>query len=291
MKKLFSIILISLLLASCQSNVLKFEIVKKQNISYLNTPRMVNRIVLDVNSLPTKQEVENTATSIWKDGNETWKEFTVFIYLPEMNTEQMAYGVGEYNENGLVYFYINKDALLGTKWEIKKTNKPIKQIPVTELKKYSIKIHATNTGKRKAKIIIHTNFPNGTILSLSTYRIYYVKGDTAVQWAGLFGKDFSVEQGKIETTVEINDSAWYHHKIRFAKLFPNDFPPIAKISNNIIIDVTYTSAAPQPTNVVKILGAQGEFVTGVGVTKYRGGSSLVATVLDASMKLNIPFKK
>ena len=174
MKNLLNVILISLLLISCQSNsekkfkVLKFEITKKQDISYASTPRMVNRIILDVDSIPSKQEMENTATYIWENGNKNWKEFTVFIYLPDMNTEQMAYGIGEFNENGLVYFEINEDALYGSKWEIKKKkiSEPTEQVPVAKQKKYSIKISATKEGERNVKIIINTNFPNGTDLGL-----------------------------------------------------------------------------------------------------------------------------
>jgi len=37
-----------------------------------------------------------------------------------MNTESPAFGVGEFNEGGLVRFDKNEFALIGTKWEIKK---------------------------------------------------------------------------------------------------------------------------------------------------------------------------
>lgn len=298
MKTLFNAVLITLILTSCQSNsvnqseILKFEIVKKQDISFLNTPRMVNRIVLKVDSLPSKQEMENTATYIWENGNKNWKEFTVFIYLPEMNTEQIAYGVGEFNENGLVEFRINESALYGSKWEIKKIIEPLEQVPAAKIKEYSAKISTIKEGKRKVKVIINTNFPDGTILSLSIYRIYFVKGDTAVRWGTLLGShDFSVEKGKIDTTIEINDSEWYNEYQRSIKIDPEDILPISKISDNIIIDVLYTSASPQPANVIEILGPRGEFVTGDGVKKYRGGTIGLLTVLDFSKKLNIPFEK
>lgn len=100
-----------------KSEILKFRIIEKKDISYLNNPRMVYRIILDVNSLPTDKDMRNTAISIWENGNKNWKEFTTFLYLPEMNTGMTAYGIGEFNERGLIIFRKNENALFGTKWD------------------------------------------------------------------------------------------------------------------------------------------------------------------------------
>jgi len=297
-KTLINAILISLFLISCQSNsvnqskILKFEIIKKQDISFLNNPRMVNRIVLKVDSLPSKQEMENTATLIWENGNKKWKEFTVFIYLPEMSTEQSAYGIGEFNESGLVKFEINERALYSSKWEIKKINEPIEQVLASDLKEYSVKISTVKEDKRKVKIIVNTNFPDETILSLNIYRIYFCKGKREAYSGELFSKDFSVKNGKIETTVNIiPDTEWYNEYQKLVKVLPNDMPPISKISDNITIDVLYTSAANQPANVIKILGVKGEFVSGKGVEKNRGGTIGLLTWLRVSKELNMTFEK
>ena len=52
-----------------------------------------------------------------------------------MNTESTAYGVGDFNNDGLVSFTKNEDTLYGTKWEIKKPEEPVKKIPVEKLKR------------------------------------------------------------------------------------------------------------------------------------------------------------
>jgi uncharacterized protein YcfL len=297
MKNLLNAVLISLLLISCQSNsekkleVLKFEIIQKQDISSLNNPRMINRIILDVDSLPTEQEMKNTATSIWENGNKTWKEFTVFIYLPEMNTELSAYGIAEYGENGLVKFDISKIALYNTKWEIKNTNESVKQITIAELKEYSIEISATNEVNRKVKIIISTNFPDGTNLLLSVGRTHYLKSKSEAYSGNLFSKDFSVKHGKIETTVDINDSEWYNEHIKLVKALPNDIQPIERILDNITISVLYSAARTQSDDVVEILGERGEFVTGEGVETFGTGTAGKLTSFRVSKELNIPFEK
>lgn len=87
---------------------LKFEIAGKKDISYANTPRMVYRVVVKEDGVPPKEQLQETAVQIWRDGNKGWKEFTVFMYLPEMDTDMAAYGIGEFGPTGLKSFEVNK---------------------------------------------------------------------------------------------------------------------------------------------------------------------------------------
>jgi len=96
---------------------LKYQIVKKEDVSYRTTARMVYRIMLDVRQLPTESAMKELAKSIWKKGNTQWDEFTVFIYLPGMKTNSIAYGVGEFRPDRMKEFRIQNFALYGTKWQ------------------------------------------------------------------------------------------------------------------------------------------------------------------------------
>jgi hypothetical protein len=120
-KNLNFLIILFIFFTNCNPpvSILDYEIVEKKDISYANTPRMTNRVVIKTDSIPSEELLENTAINIWKSGNKSLKEFTVFIYLPEMNTSWAAYAIGEFNENGLVEFKINPKTLNGTKWEIR----------------------------------------------------------------------------------------------------------------------------------------------------------------------------
>jgi hypothetical protein len=311
MKNLFNVFLISLLFYGCQSNteqkpkILKYQIAKQQDISFMNIPKMVYRIMLDVDSTPMDIEMRNTATYLWQNGNRNWEEFTVFIYLPFMNTESPAFGVVEFNKEGLVMFTKNEDALYGTKWAIKDKNeeakeiklttisdKEIKEIPNTRIKEYRVELIPTNAGERKVKINIVTNFPDGTIFNLSINRNYYVVGDNETYIGELYDKDFSVQNGKFETIINIiNDTEWYNERQKLVKNLPNDFSPISKISDKITINVLYTPAQTQPANVLKILGTKGEFITGKGAEKFGTGTLGQLTSFSVSEELVFPFKK
>jgi hypothetical protein len=273
------------------SGILKYKISRKQDISYLNTPRMVYRIILDVNSLPTKEEMKNTAITIWENGNKDWKEFIVFMYLPEMNSGLMAYGVGKFSNNGLVSFDKNEGSLYGTKWEIKETKKETKKVPVALLKEYVINLSAVKINKNEIKIRIETDFPDGTNFLVSVGRRHYLIGDSEKYSGEIFDKDFSVNQGKIETIVNVNDSGWYNEHQRLVRALPDDIKPISKISENINISVLYSAARTQTDDVQKILGTRGEFITGKGLGKFGTGTAGQITTFEVSKDVNFPFYK
>ena len=91
-----------------KSPELPYEIVKKEDVSYLNTPRMVYRVVLSVDEAPNEDKMKEVAQYLWENGNTNWKEFTVFLYLPSMNSNSAAYGIGEFRPEGLLEFKVNE---------------------------------------------------------------------------------------------------------------------------------------------------------------------------------------
>lgn len=99
--------------------LLSYKIVKKEDQSYRGTSRMTYRVLLNVTTKPKEQEIKDVAISLWEDDNKSWKEFTVFLYLPEMNTNSTAYGVANFTPIGLKDFNVQEYALFGTKWQKK----------------------------------------------------------------------------------------------------------------------------------------------------------------------------
>ena len=287
-----AIILGCFLLASCQSSnekkypTLQHYIVEKKDISYAGTPRMVYRLVLDVNEIPSDDHIKYTVQEIWNNGNKNWKEFTVFVYLPEMYTGGVAYIIEEFNQQGLIDFKKNEKALLGTKWEIKKKKDSDEKIYTSGIKEYKIEISTRKIDQRKIDIIIETNFPDGTNLLLDVSRSHLLKGKKEKYSGDLFSEDLTVRKGKIQTKVIINDAKWYNEYQDLSKALPNDFPPITTISDEIKISVLFSPRRNQSKETLEILGENGEYINGEGLDK-----SLSFSTFRVTKELKIPFRK
>lgn len=98
---------------------LKHRVVEKKDVSYAGCPRMAYRVMLEVDRLPQKQEMANVARMLWEGGNRRWKEFYVFLYLPDMDPQSAAYAIAEFAPSGLKQFRVQEWALRGTRWERK----------------------------------------------------------------------------------------------------------------------------------------------------------------------------
>lgn len=284
--KNFFLLFITVLFIGCQPNTkeaLKFEITEKQKINYDDK---VFRIKLNINKLPSKEDIKNTAINIWENTDKKGK-LTTFIYLPEMDTNLFAYAVGEFNETGLIKFEINENSLSGTKWQKKKISTQKKEIITPpELKEYTINLSLKNKRNRNIRIDIKTNFPDGTKLLLGVSRTHYLRGNKDAYSGDIFNKDIMVRNGKIETTVKINDTQWYNSYQKLVIQAPDSFKPISKISDKIEISVMFSPRRDQSEDILKILGKDGEFVTGKGVDK---SSSL--TSFRVVKEFLMPFKK
>lgn len=98
---------------------LRYEVVKEQDYSYENYPRMIYRIVLSTDELPLDVDVRSMITEFCKSRIKGWKEITAFVYLPGMNTEGQAYAAAEYLPSGLKSYKAFPESLIGTAWERK----------------------------------------------------------------------------------------------------------------------------------------------------------------------------
>ena len=271
---------------------IRYQLVKTDDVSYLNTPRIVYRVVLDVPALPLKQDLEYTAGLIRKSDTRNWAEFTVFMYLPEMNTGSASYYAAEFEQNKLVRSEVQELSLYGTKWEPKaelaSTKSKTERTAQTQRKKYSIKVGVNKLTGRKVGINITTDFPEGANLLVDIYRIYWEKGKPDEYSGEMFSKDMPVKDGKISIEVLVDDALWVNKYMQDAEKFGKliEYPGIGKISPNIEVSVLFSPRRDQPPNVLSISGKDGEFVDGVGAEK---GKNL--TTYRVTVPVDVPFQK
>ena len=98
---------------------LKYKSLPLKRVGLNTQNRAIQRIVLDTDSIPSNEIIKRTAFKHWKINSlRKFTEFTAFIYLEGMNTNDIAYAVVEFNSEGEVsLFKINDYSLMGTKWD------------------------------------------------------------------------------------------------------------------------------------------------------------------------------
>ena len=185
-----------------EPEVLKYTIVGKEDISYAGTPRMTFRVIPEVEKIPPDEQLEKMALRIWEKGNKGWKEFTVFIYLPDMDTRLMAYGVAEFRPQGLKKFEINELALYGTKWESLK-KKPIPTKTETQIQTETKKPTQTSISYSKKEVYDFViNYP---IYGEEAKELGYTIGSMTDMLVGILrseGQKVDVVEGWAEPTGE-----------------------------------------------------------------------------------------
>lgn len=86
----------------------RYRIVGSEDLSYRGSQRMLVRVLMNSQDVPSESEMRSVAREVWNDGNRGYDEFTVFLFLPGMKINSMAYGIGEFGKSGLNYFNVNK---------------------------------------------------------------------------------------------------------------------------------------------------------------------------------------
>jgi hypothetical protein len=92
------------------------NIIDYKDIGDADSKRVVARVVLVTDQIPDPGIVEHVARAIWNKQGEGWDEFTVFVYLPGMNTNAAAWGTGEFSRGEPEKYSTDEMALFGTKY-------------------------------------------------------------------------------------------------------------------------------------------------------------------------------
>jgi len=74
------------------------------------------KVFLSSSTLPSSAGLTDFATTLWKEHRRATKNLAVFIYLPGMDTDDLAYGVVQFSDEKMLEKWVRKTTLLGTKF-------------------------------------------------------------------------------------------------------------------------------------------------------------------------------
>lgn len=72
------------------------------------------KVFLATTKLPGRKALEDFATTLWKEHRRVTKKVAVLIYLPGMDTEDLAYGVVKFDDDKMLELWVRKATLFGT---------------------------------------------------------------------------------------------------------------------------------------------------------------------------------
>jgi hypothetical protein len=272
---------------------LPLTVVSTQDISYPGTSRKVSRVVLDVEQIPTKEQLRASGVAVWSDHGRDVDEFSVFLYLPEMNHEGPAYAAGSFTRDGIGSLATEEASLYGHPWyaqtEMAKradaAKADFKRRRASAVKhEYNISIEAELRAAGVLLVHVVTDFPDKTIMNVGIGRDHWQQGKADTYSGELYRSDLPVEDGAITFSANLDDANWIKEHEELVGI--GIAAPIAKISNEIEVSVLYSPMREQPESVVAILGEDGENVSGEGADDTLG-----LVVYQADKTIAFPVKQ
>jgi len=231
---------------------------------------MVYRVAVDVEELPNEQVLQETATTIWEQSGTSYAEFTVFMYLPGMDTGGVAYAVGSFNQWGLSEFRLQEYGALGTKWwaqtEAAKESMPPTREGAVE---YHLDVQVSLVDSLRIAVDAKTDFPDGTKLMVGVTRRFWEKGSSTTYAGEISTDDYPVVDGAIHVEVDVSDARWYAERKQKEREFAglDIFGVIGRISPEVTVRVLFSPMRDQTPEILDVLGRSGERVEGSGVDR------------------------
>jgi len=269
--------------STAQPPPLTYTVVAREDISYADTPRMVYRVVFGIDQIPGEEDIRQTSIRIWNDGNTHWKEFTVFGYLPEMETQSLAYSVAEFTPSGLKELGLQDTSLLGTKWYTE-PDKDSPQVAHQDLEqivcdKFDPLVQMNGD---KIELSLDTDLPDFTVLRISVSRNYQEKGSNDDYPIHYFSQKTTVGEWRKPHSIDISDNRWIQaygeqtNRLKRAGIWAG----LAGVSDQIEVSFTVPVNQTNPS-----FGKSNENLIG---KKVRTGSNL--RIVDFEQQFERPLR-
>jgi hypothetical protein len=258
-----------------------YTVVDKTVVGGYTGSNAIWKVILHTDTLPGKRHLRQTATKVWKSGNTLWERFTVFAFLPKMDTEKIAYGIAEFGHGGLSRLTLQDFALHGTAWaqpeaEVIDTPKPTINKP--EPREYRISLQVGEVARSKILLDVKTNLPDSARLEVAVRRPYYERSqDRKACYGMLFTGTLPVVDGGIKQEIALDDRTWYRNCLSRKDAPEEPFPGFRSISPMLEVRVCFRPARDQPPSVVRTTGGKGELMRGKQVREVEGINTLTVT--------------
>jgi uncharacterized protein YgiM (DUF1202 family) len=92
----------------------QYRLLEKSETKKYGETWITLKVFLSTTKLPGADQIKDFCTTMWTDHRRATKNLVVLLYLPGMDTEDLAYGVVSFDDSGLLELWVRRVALFGT---------------------------------------------------------------------------------------------------------------------------------------------------------------------------------
>lgn len=92
----------------------QYRLLEKSETTKYGESWITLKVFLSTTKLPGNDALRNFATTLWKEHMRLTKNLVVMVYLPGMDTEDLAYGVIKFDDTNMLELWVRKTTLFGT---------------------------------------------------------------------------------------------------------------------------------------------------------------------------------
>ncbi len=285
------VMIISTSASSAQETMLAYQIAHREVMTTAGGLNALNQVIVATDSIPSEQSLRAVSEAIWRDKNVMWGEFTVFIFLKDMNLEGSSYAIARFTPAGIQNFSLQQFSLKGTRYldltPVVVASKAIDTLQKQQAIEYDVSLVAKKPSPHRILVTGSTNLPDNTLVSINISRPYLRQGSDQEYLGHISKKVVAVKGGMFELNDTVVDYRWYTALVERKKVDTNnEFTGFRSISPRVKVVATISTADQTVSAVVARLGALGEKMNGPLVVK--GPKS---AVLEQSAITEIEFQK
>jgi len=94
----------------------EYKLIRKDQVKKQGDTWITLTVFLATTKLPTQDALEDFATSLWKEYRRATKNLAVLVYLPGMDTNDISYGVIQFDDEKMIESWVRRTTLFGTKF-------------------------------------------------------------------------------------------------------------------------------------------------------------------------------
>jgi hypothetical protein len=94
----------------------QYRLLEKSETKKYGVTWITLKVFLATTKLPSTVQLQDFCTTLWSEHRRATRNLVVLVYLPGMDTDDLAYGVVSFDDKAMIELWVRRVALVGTKF-------------------------------------------------------------------------------------------------------------------------------------------------------------------------------